>query len=281
MSSATLYKREKSLIAWISLGLVGLLALDRLWNGLLVPFISAEVERDLVSGILTRLPVVALAIWLLRRLELQKFIGTGSLRNIRNVQAMIIPMAIISMGFFSSLSVYKNAEPWLLILFTVDTVLVALAEELTFRGLILPILIRINRKKKHVLFISVLVTSGIFGLMHYLNLFRQPDNFWGISSQVLFAVSIGVFLGGLLLRTRHLLAPVLIHFLVNFSFGNGELRQQAEETVITETDKGGFDLGTLITLLFFAVMFMGGWYMIKKTDRSCVFEDLDLTEMKL
>lgn len=278
MSSSTSikYGGDNSLVVWISLGFVGLLAFSRLWAWLLTSYVVEETELDLVSGILTRLPIVVLSFWLLKRFGFQRFTGIDSLRNIRNVQAVVIPAAIISMGFFGSFSVYQKAGPWLLTLFTINTLLVALAEELTFRGLILPLLIRMNRRRKSVLFVSVLMASGIFGVMHYLNLFRQPGNFWGISSQVLFAVSIGVFLGGLMLRTRHLLAPVFIHFLVNFSFGNGELEGQAEEIVVAETDKGGFDLGTVITLFVFGVIFLGGWYMIKRADKAYVLNSLNI-----
>ncbi|MCE7996733.1 MAG: CPBP family intramembrane metalloprotease [Roseivirga sp.] len=281
MKTSVTRNREVYLTLAISLGFVALLAFGRLWGWLLEEQILRENERDLISGILTRLPILVMALYFLKKSGFQRFAGIGYWGNIQQVQAVLIPAVIISMGFLGSLQVYMDAGAWLLSLFIVNTLLVALIEELTFRGLILPLIMKGRRRKKSVLFVSVCLASGIFGLLHYVNLFKEPDNFWGITSQVLFAFSIGVFLGGLLLRTRHILFPVFIHFFVNFSFGNGKLKEQVEEVVDTESAANELDLGSLITLAFFAFMIVGAWYMIRKVDRAYVLDTLGITDNKL
>lgn len=272
------WDKEVKWIIAISLGFLLCLWLGRFWGWLLEDQIPRENQLKLTSGILTRLPMLAIALYLLRKLDFQRFAGIGYWRDIRQVQAALIPLVIILMGFFSSLQVYANASTWLLSLFIVNTLLVACIEELTFRGLILPLIIKRRQHKKSLVFVSVLIASGIFGIMHYVNLFREPDNFWGITSQVIFAVSIGVFLGGLMLRTRHILFSIIIHFSVNFSFGNGELKEQMEEVVATESAGNAFDLGTVITLLFLGFMIAGGWYMIRQVDQSYVLRTLGITD---
>lgn len=272
-------QKEVGQVILISVGVVALLWFAKLWRSVLEGIVTQENELDLISGILARLPILLILLYLLKRFGFLKFVGFGHRQNIRNVQAIILPMVFISMGFFSSLSTYTSAAPYLLGLFIISTLLVALVEEITFRGLILPLMIKARKGKKHLFFVSVVMSSVIFGLLHYLNLIREPDNFWGITSQVIFAVSIGIFLGGLMLRTRHILFTVIIHFFINFSFGNGDLKEVLTETVRERAiEEDGFDGGTLITLLFVAFIAAGGWYMIRQTERSYVLESLDLND---
>jgi membrane protease YdiL (CAAX protease family) len=178
-------------------------------------------------------------------------------------------MVIILMGFISSFGTYTAAGSYMLSIFIVNTLLVALIEEFTFRGLILPVILKTRKNKKNRVFVSVVITSVVFGVLHYINLLREPDNFWGITSQ---ASTDFVVPGS---RTRHILWPVIIHFLVNFSFGSGDLKEVNPSPVVESTGASVFDAGDLITLLLFVFIASGGWYMTRKADEAWFLEKLD------
>jgi len=67
----------------------------------------------------------------------------------------------------------------------------------------------------------------------------------------------------------------MLHALVNFSFGAGELKQTIEETA-TRNESYVVDWNTLIpTTIFFLFIFIGGVYMILKTDKETILAKLN------
>ena len=77
----------------------------------------------------------------------------------------------------------------------------------------------------------------------------------GVTSQVFFATSIGVFFCGLMVRTKNILIPCPLHALVNFSFGTVELKQSVEEVVEIE-EKSRLNWSSVLpTMIFFALFY--------------------------
>lgn len=91
-----------------------------------------------------------------------------------------------------------------------------LLEEYVWRGIVFHIFWKAWGKKKEGVYASVLVSSICFGACHYMNLLAGQD-FLSTSQQVISATCMGVFLSALFLNTNHLLVPVLVHGLCNFS----------------------------------------------------------------
>ena len=88
---------------------------------------------------------------------------------------------------------------------------VALFEETAFRGLVFPILLGYTKKKKHGVFLAVFLSSGIFALVHLLNLLTGAS-VPGTIMQVGYTFLIGGMCNVLLIATKSLLMPVLAHF---------------------------------------------------------------------
>ena len=93
---------------------------------------------------------------------------------------------------------------------------VGLLEEFVWRGIILNGFLSAWKDRKNGIYFAVLITSLCFGLCHYMNLLAGQD-FLSTTKQVISAVCMGVFLSALYLQTNHLVFPILVHGLCNFS----------------------------------------------------------------
>lgn len=271
-------------IGWIlaiSFGFVLFLALVPPLRSILGELIEDEKAVRMAAGIIVRFIMFIILVYMIRRFQFQKFIGIGigigigKGFHLRQSLVLLIPMVFIIMGIISDFDIYINAGSSLLTLFLIEHFFVALIEEMAFRAIILPLVIQIRANKKRLLLVSVCITSLIFGVLHYLNLFREPGNFSGITAQVVFASAIGIYLGGLLLRTRHIIFPIIIHFLVNAAFGKSELRPENQD-LVTEVVGSSTDWSSLlVTIGLFAFVAIGGVIMIRTVDQNEILNKLN------
>lgn len=131
--------------------------------------------------------------------------------------------------FFPAFAVAVNNFPWLSILtgdatFTggnligwmiFSVVCVGIMEELAFRGILLPLLLTRFGKTKRGMLQSVILSSVIFGLVHFLNLIEGA----GIVPtllQVGYSMLTGAMLAVLFLGTGNLVGCVAVHAVFNF-----------------------------------------------------------------
>ncbi|MDA3781111.1 MAG: CPBP family intramembrane metalloprotease [Bacteroidales bacterium] len=268
-------KKELQYILYIFIGFITLLWFAKPLREYLITYDIAELNSGLLARIIVRLfiiPLIFLVIW---KLKLKRYNSLEKSRKIENLQSLLIPFLFILIGLTSNWNTYINVDLNILFLFLASVFIVGFAEELLFRGIILPIFIKYFKSQKNVLFLSVILSSSIFGMIHYVNILKEPDNFWGITHQVFFALSIGVFFGGLMLRTKNILIPSIFHGFVNFSFGAGELKQN-EMKIINENITEGIDWNSIIpTTLLFAFIFLAGIYMTNKVDKEVILNKLN------
>ena len=91
---------------------------------------------------------------------------------------------------------------------------VAIAEEMTYRGQILIQSIRWTKSKKPYLF-GLFLSSFLFAVSHLVNLSYQPIKATII--QVITTFSVGLILGIIYLTSGNFFFSVMIHFLIDFS----------------------------------------------------------------
>lgn len=99
--------------------------------------------------------------------------------------------------------------------FLLYCVAVGLFEEIVFRGLIFSYLIEAFSKTKKGLIVAFTVSSVLFGVLHLSNLFGGA----GIGDtllQTVYSTLIGGLCAFVLLKTKNIVCPSLIHFLYNF-----------------------------------------------------------------
>lgn len=114
------------------------------------------------------------------------------------------------------------------LLFALGCLAIGLFEETAFRGFALPLVLEIVKPNRTGRFLAVLISSVLFGCMHFLNLFSGA----GIGAtllQVGYSFLIGGLLGAVVLATGRLLPAILCHALYDFcgrlvpTCGTGEI----------------------------------------------------------
>lgn len=268
-------KKEIKISLFVLIGLLSFLWLEKpLREFLSENLFDAQVAKQ-ISGISIRIILIAIIFSLIKKFQLLDFTGLNLWRKYKNIQAVFIPLVFVTVGIAANWNTYVNTDLRILLLFALSTMAVGIVEELTFRGTILPLLILSFANTKQPILKSAILSGLMFGLVHLINLFSQPENIIGITSQVFFAAAIGVFFCGLMVRTENILIPCMLHALVNFSFGAGELKQTAEETS-TIIENSVINRSSLIpTTIFFLFIFIGGVYMILKTDKETILAKLN------
>ena len=236
-----------------------------------------DINSDLIAGIAIRGISLIVLIYTLNKLSLIKFLGTPSSTN--NFHSTFFALFIIAIGIKTNWNIYNSVNIYTLLLFFTSVILVGFLEEFVFRGAIFPLLMRSFRKKKQNILLSALLSSMLFGLIHYINLFSNPDNIIGISSQVFLAFAMGVYFCGLFLRTNNIIIPAVIHGMVNFAFGAEVLTNNIKNSS-AEINENVINWSSIIpTAIVFSFIMGGGIYMIRKTDKENILKRLIIGEV--
>ncbi len=93
---------------------------------------------------------------------------------------------------------------------------IAVSEEFLFRGVIFTQMLDSWKNKKGYIWATIIVSSIIFGLRHFLNLVTTPNVIITTVGQVLFTFMAGFYLCAVYLRTRNIWVCIVIHFLEDF-----------------------------------------------------------------
>lgn len=117
--------------------------------------------------------------------------------------------------------------------------LVGLAEEYIFRGILMGLFLNLTRNN---LFGSVIGSSICFGLIHMMNLTSLP--FAYVSVQVIFAAAIGILFGTIYLKTRNLGIVVALHAL-------RDMFPMFSDKMVAEMSKTTFSVASLYVVIVF------------------------------
>lgn len=105
---------------------------------------------------------------------------------------------------------------YVIMIVAMEQISVGIFEEFLFRGLILNTFL--EKMKNHQLkgkIIAIILSSVLFGLTHFLNLFEHPNMIYTSLVEVCFATFTGIFLGALYLRSKNIWVVVFYHTLVD------------------------------------------------------------------
>ena len=146
--------------------------------------------------------------------------------------AFCLPAYAVAVNNFPFSSVIKgdatvDVTAGEIILLTVECLAVALFEEMAFRGAIFLGFAEKRRESRFGLFISIILSSAVFGAVHLLNIFTSPPI--AVLMQIGYSFLIGGMCSVVLLKTANIWHCVAIHAIFNFSgavvptFGRGEI----------------------------------------------------------
>jgi len=123
--------------------------------------------------------------------------------------------------------------------------LVGLAEEYIFRGLLVSLFLKVLHNN---VFGAVIGSSIMFGMIHFMNLRSLPIGY--VSSQVIFAAAIGILFGTIYVKTRNLSIVILLHALRDmFPMFSNKMMAQAAKTEFSMVSLYAMVVFLLITLL--------------------------------
>lgn len=166
----------------------------------------------LLGGALLRL--LGFAALMLLRLDL----GYTPQRPRAREWLLILPFFVVAVNNLPILAIASGTaavtQPvWVVLVYALWCLSVALIEETAFRGLVLPLLLRKLEGRKNAALWAVLISAGLFGAIHLVNLLSNPV--LPVLAQVGYSFLIGCVCAVAVLRTRSPVTAVLFHFVYN------------------------------------------------------------------
>ena len=173
-----------------------------------VNFFTASIIAKIVFSVFVMLILIALKMSYVNnplKRGLFKGLGLGWLCYIG------IILTFVLFFDFSSVGSIEHSKWLLLVPIFIETLLAGVSEELMCRGILYNV---INNKYKNV-HTAVLLSSAVFGVVHFVNLVNQ--SFADTALQVLFAFCGGVFFAAVYARCKTVWPGVVLHGLENFA----------------------------------------------------------------
>jgi len=202
-----------------------------------------------------------------------------SLLKLNSINAVIfyLPLVfyiyIFSGGFSDFLNFDFSAVPFSkIVTYGIEDFSAAFLEEVLFRGLILGVLLWSYQGSQNFILRSALVSSLLFGLLHFINIWTLPDiiTVQSVFNQMYAAACLGFMYAATYLKTRSILILGVLHFLSNFFSGIDELADP--ETVLTAVVRENtiFEsiASQILTLIIFGIPLLIGLFVLKFTDEK-------------
>lgn len=184
------------------------------------PTLSADpVLAPIISMTLTRLigAVVFFALLLSEGYRvlnpLAKPFGRSFFFILPPLAVVVNNFPILALLWGEATVVYDAPVYW--VWFALECLAIGLFEEAAFRGVILLIFAERRYRTRGGLFLSIILTSAVFGLVHLFNLFVGADPV-GVLMQIGYSFLIGAMCAVVLFKTRNLWVCIILHALFDF-----------------------------------------------------------------
>ncbi len=145
---------------------------------------------------------------------LQKPFGKALLLCLPAALVVVNNMPILSMIWGDAY--FVHGEPWYVLWFSLECFAIGLFEETAFRGVALLLIAEKRRTTKKGLFISILLSSAVFGVIHLANILAGASP-GAVFLQIGYSFLIGAMCSVVLLKTGNLWLCVILHAVYDFS----------------------------------------------------------------
>lgn len=132
-----------------------------------------------------------------------------------------IPAALVVVNNMPILSMLRGdayfilGEPWYILWFALECLAIGLFEEAAFRGVALLIIAEKRRTTQKGLFVSILLSSAVFGLVHLANILAGASP-GAVLLQIGYSFLIGAMCAVVLFKTANLWLCVILHAVYDF-----------------------------------------------------------------
>jgi len=244
------------------LRIIGVMALFLLvmkipFDFLLEFLFSDEQKIFFINKILFSVIIICYTIFLIRKYRFQFITGLSKPR-LAVVYMYFLPLYIL---FFNDFSNLKNLTALDLIIPFIGILLHAFAEELTFRGIVLPTLLENNSDSVKKVKKAIIIGALIFGLAHFISLFKY--DLISVLYQVIYAMIFGLFFNILLVKGNNIYFLGIIHGLVNFGSGINAIGYQQS---VENPDEGSSGILSIVVAIFivFLPLLLVGFFMLNR-----------------
>ncbi len=193
-----------------------------LWLEFGKPTLSADPVLDpIINMTLTRLIGAAVFFALLLSERYRVLNPTRGFRPFGKFFLFFLPPLAVVVNNFPFLSLYRgdvtitHGAPIYWVWFCLECFAISLFEETAFRGVILPMFAERRYRTRGGLFLSIVLTSAVFGLVHLVNLALGASPI-GVLMQIGYSFLIGAMCSVVLLKTHNLWLCVLLHAVFDF-----------------------------------------------------------------
>lgn len=176
-------------------------------------FFRSEKYAEIFSGALVRLILAAAAVVLAVKCGFSSQFKTGG-RFVSYL--LLIPALVVAVNNFPIIGLVSGGEItsdgtgiFLYILYCLS---VAAFEEITFRGIVFPLVLTGLKNKKYPQFFSVVVSSAMFAAAHVFNLFAGAS-FGATALQTGYSFLIGAMCAISQITVKNVYVPVAFHFI--------------------------------------------------------------------
>ena len=162
-------------------------------------------------------------------------------------------------GFFSAFKTGGALIPVSeIILHILDIVIgVGFIEEVMFRGIILNLIADgFGRDKKSSFMIAILISSVLFGFMHFGNLLTAGSQFSGVLVQVISTIGTGTMLGAIYVRCGNIWLMSLLHGLYDFALFVPSLWQTSQTNMAEDISSYSFNPVTIAVFVIEVMVFL-------------------------
>lgn len=228
---------------------------------------DSVIKNELTYNIITKTIICAIFLFIGKRLKLMKF--NGLTKEAFKFYPIFQVLALYTLVYTIKAHTFQ-IESVVLFLFFVSTLCTGFAEELCFRGVLLPTVIKSFSDSENVILKSVVIVALIFGVLHFGNLIKYPENILGVTTQVIAAICVSFLFSAILLKSRSIVVAGITHGLINFTFSGRFLSESQKNTGdIT------MNLNSVVTTsIFFGIILIISIVMIKKVNRQSVLNSL-------
>lgn len=239
-----------------------------IYNATHILLTYCSVEPRLAESVGRLLGSIVIVIFYKQVFDIRNF-GMKKENFFRGLLIGILMFLIVIGNISSALAVFltyqiKIPSLYLIIIVIAEQILVGIFEEFLFRGLVLNTLLE---KTKHLqykgMIWSLLISSVLFGAVHMLNLFENPEQINSTIVQTVGAIFIGVFLGALYLRCQNIWVVVFYHALIDIAT---DLPQIFFDVHITTNGADDIPFSSVIpNILANSVILFAGLFLARKS----------------
>ncbi|MDO5329231.1 MAG: CPBP family glutamic-type intramembrane protease [Coriobacteriia bacterium] len=218
--------------------------------------------NQIIVGLVTIITSVLILWWFALRFKHSNYKGVLTTKKFGKALLLCLPAFVVvgfnCFGYFmGEVPEFQRGVMWVIGVIVLGFI-PGFIEEVGFRGMIVPNLIRIYNRKAGI-WIALFVSAGIFGLIHMANVLAGAD--MGTTCfQVFYAFALGVTFAAVLLRTGNLWASIICHGLVDTA---AFLAPAALEQGGVQTQAFTLDIGTILLIVWSVVMIIYGIWLVR------------------